>query len=135
MCKVASVLKKTTKAMPNLDKVILRARKQGSLKQLIRSTALVISVFLADYRITTDSVDTCTNPGDKINKMNKIDEVTASEYHDAWLFLIMYDKEQRFDEKNGTRLVPSTVEEKLTNYNYVVKYIVMVALFSQRVSL
>jgi hypothetical protein len=57
--------------------------------------------------------------------IDKIDEVTASEYHDAWLFLIKYDQELRLCEKNVKRLVPSTVEEKLANYDYVVKYTVM----------
>ena len=90
------MLNKTTTAMPNLDKIIMRASKQGSLKQLIRSTALVMRVFLAYYRINTDSVATCTNPSDKM--LNEIEEVTASEYHDAWLFLIKYDQEQRLAE-------------------------------------
>ena len=91
MCKVASVLKnsvKTAAAMPNFDRIILRASKQGSLKKLIRSTALVMRVFLADYRIVDDSIDTYAKPGNK--KLNKISDVTASEYLDAWLFLIKY---------------------------------------------
>ena len=81
VCKVSSVLKKTTAAMPDLDKIILRASTQGSLKQLIRSTALVMRVFLADCRLNTDSVATRTDTSDRMQ--NKID--------DAWLFLIKYD--------------------------------------------
>ena len=72
VCKVSSVLKKTTAAMPDLDKIILRASTQGSLKQLIRSTALVMRVFLADCRLNTDSVATRTDTSDRM--LNKIDD-------------------------------------------------------------
>ena len=55
-------------------------------------------VFLADLRIVNDSVDNC---GKSISRMlDKVDEVTASEYRDVWLLLIKYDQEIRLDEKN-----------------------------------
>ena len=54
-----------------------------------------------------------------------IGEVTASEYRDAWLYLIQYDQELRLAEKDVRRLVPVKVEEKLANYNCVVRYTVI----------
>ena len=68
----------TTAAMPNSDKIILRASRHGGLKKLIRTTALVMRVFLADLRIVNTSVDNSDNPSGRM--LDKVDEVIASDY-------------------------------------------------------
>ena len=108
---------------PDLDKVILRAR---NLKSLIRTVALVMRVDLCNFRVSKKDVRIKeSSVKSQSSKLSQITEITATEYRDAWLYLLEYDQEQRLQETNVQRLVPATVEEKLSNYDYVVKLLVV----------
>ena len=91
----------STKALPlkpNLDNIISRI---SSLKKLIRTAALIMRVVLCDFKIAKED-----NTHDSINRniLSKLGEVTASEYADAWLYLIEHEQEKRLLIKN----VPTT---------------------------
>ena len=123
MCRVAKYLNSSavnSNTSPNLDAIIPRA---SSLKKLIRTTALVMRVSLRDVRVAVGTVDINSDPA--VVMIDKVDEVTASEYHDAWLYLIQYDQKLRLDEKNVKRLVPVKVEVRLTNYDHIVEHTVI----------
>ena len=108
---------------PDLDKAISRA---GNLKKLIRTVVLIMRVSLSDFKVVPDMShsSTFTSSGPS-NKLSKIDEITSSEYHDAWLFLLEHDQGKRLINKNVQRLVPIVIEEKMSNYNYSVKLVII----------
>ena len=112
-CKVAKKFQ-SVESMPGLDKTIEHAK---SLKSLLRIVAYVMRVELSQFRKPIVFEDRDTG-----NLMGKIQEVSASEFHDAWWFLVHYDQTSRLDVKNVLRLVPVQVEIKLSSYDYVVKY-------------
>ena len=120
VCKLAKTYQSTCiPSKPDLDKVIFRA---GSLKKLIRTVVFVMRVELSDLKVITEaSPHSNLSGGVHPNKLSKIDEISASEYHDAWLYLLEHDQEKRLIEKNIQRLVPIMIEEKLSNYDYSVK--------------
>ena len=110
---------RTQPLKPNLDNIISRI---SNLKKLIRTTALIMRVELCDFKIAKED-----NRHDsmKVNMLSKIGEVTASEYADAWLYLIEYEQEKRLLIKNVQRLVPVVIEKSMSNYNYIVKLTVI----------
>ena len=69
----------------SFDKLIHRV---GSLKKLIRVTALIMRVKFSSKRHA--SLDICEVNG-KTSFFDRIGEVTATEYQDAWLYLISHD--------------------------------------------
>ena len=81
--KIRSVFEplKTQPLKPDLDNLISRV---GSLKKLIRITALVMRVKLCDFKITKDS---SMEKSSGENTFSKIGEISAREYRDAWLYI------------------------------------------------
>ena len=112
------------KDVPNLDIIILRT---SSLKRLIRTTALILRVILKDLKIKKNIVNEVdTEVGCSTGSwLDKIGEVSASEYRDAWLFLVEYDQQLRLCDADVRRLVPAVIEEQLANYDYKVKHTVI----------
>ena len=102
-----------------IDKLISRI---GSLNKLIRVFALVMRVKFADKKVTVpDIIENLENRP----MLDKIGEVSASEYQDAWLFLIAHDQQLRLNEKDVRRLAPVTIAVKLSNYNMVLEHVVI----------
>ena len=52
-------------------------------------------------------------------------EISASEFIDAYNFIIAWEQKKRLDEKSISRLVPVTIEIKLQNYNIDVTHIIV----------
>ena len=104
-------------SLPNLDKVIDKA---NSLESLIRIVAYVLRVELQEFKKShVTELDENTKPN---VFLDKVPEISAAEFRDAWLYLVQYDQRSRLDVKNVIRLVPVLVQENLSKYNYVVKY-------------
>ena len=103
----------------SVDKLILRV---GNLQKLIRVMALVLRVELSDKRSVSSDIFEVS--GD-MNMIKKIGEVSASEYNDAWNFLIAHDQKLRLDQKDVKRLAPITIAVKLCNYNVVFEHVVV----------
>ena len=54
-----------------------------------------------------------------------IGEISASEYRDAWMYLIHYDQETKLIEKKIQRLVPVQIEVKLENYDFKIQHTII----------
>ena len=103
----------------SFDKLIHRV---GSLKKLIRVTALIMRVKFSSKRHA--SLDICEVNG-KTSLFDRIREVTATEYQDAWLYLISHDQSLRLEEKDIKILAPVRVAVKLSSYDMVLEHVVI----------
>ena len=55
----------------------------------------------------------------------KVPEVSASEYNDAWLVIISLEQNLRLKEKDVKKLVPAKISVKLATYNWTVQQVVL----------
>ena len=82
----------------------------GNLQKLIRTTAFVLRLLGRTPRQRLWM--------EKHNKNKKIGkEISASEYDDAWKFLIYWDQKTNLLKKNCVKLVPKEVNVIMSNLN------------------
>ena len=95
------------------DGLILRC---GDLPKLIRSTAHAMRLVgrTPKHRLMVEK------SGLQSNK-----EITASEYDDAWIFLIWWEQTQRLIKKDCVRLVPKQIDVKLANYKLSYPHVIL----------
>jgi len=91
-----------------LDALILRC---GNMEKLMRCVAYFLRLAGRALR---------RHPEVKFGK-----EISASEFKDAYNFIIAWEQKKRLDEKSISRLVPVTIEIKLQNYNIDVTHIIV----------
>ena len=87
------------------DQLMMRC---SSLRKLINSTVYVLRLLGRIYtkRVSFKNVN--------VRSVNEVIAIDASEYNDAWNFLIHWEQLQRLDKSKHEGLVPVTVEFKLT---------------------
>ena len=95
------------------DGLILRC---GDLSKLIRSTAYAMRLVgrTPKNRLLVEK------SGMQSNK-----EITASEYDDAWTFLIWWEQKQRLIKKDCLRLIPKQIDVKMSMYKLSYPHVIL----------
>ena len=95
-------------AADGLDGLIVRC---GDLEKLVRCVAYVMRVVGRTHR------------KNQLEKFGK--EIDATEYGDAYSYLIYWEQSQRLSMSEVNKLVPNTIMVKLSNYEVTVPHVII----------
>ena len=108
----------------------------GTLDKLIRCVAYVVRAALYLSAEPPDQLGAALTAGGKPHKFrlnlvkmrgksseNKLEEISASEYDDAWKMIVFMEQNERLSEKDISRLVPRKINIKLSNKSIIQHFV------------
>ena len=104
-----------------IDDLMLRC---GNLQKLVRCVAYLLRMVGKAHKVQYIMREVGKNH--KLNQWKKISkEISASEYADAYNFLIYWEQKERLKETDIKKLVPKTVSVHLGNFGFSVSHFVL----------